>query len=130
MTSWTLVLLVLALSSVFYFLAKRRSLRVATTVGGIDKLHSAPRYYGVVAALLFAVPAMLVLGVWLSIDQNIILKIVLTEYFPELNWESKVDVNWLTSQIQILAQTGRLEKVENAAGIECSSRSISIFDRL
>ncbi len=114
MTGWTLVLLVLALSSVFYFLAKRRSLRVATTVGGIDKLHSAPRYYGVVAALLFAVPAMLVLGVWLSIDQNIILKIVLTEYFPELNWESQVDVNWLTSQIQILAQTGRLGNVENA----------------
>ena len=114
MTSWTLVLLVLALSSVFYFLAKRRSLRVATTVGGIDKLHSAPRYYGIVAALLFAVPAMLVLGVWLSIDQNIILKIVLTEYFPELNWESQVDVNWLTSQIQILAQTGRLGNVENA----------------
>ena len=114
MTGWTLVLLVLALSSVFYFLAKRRSLRVATTVGGIQKLHSAPRYYGVVAALLFAVPAMLVLGVWLSIDQNIILKIVLTEYFPELNWESQVDVNWLTSQIQILAQTGRLGNVENA----------------
>lgn len=114
MTGWTLVLLVLALSSVFYFFAKQRSLRVATTVGGIDKLHSAPRYYGVVAALLFAVPAMLVLGVWLSIDQNIILKIVLTEYFPELNWESQVDVNWLTSQIQILAQTGRLGNVENA----------------
>ncbi len=114
MTGWTLVLLVLALSSVFYYLAKQRSLRVATTVGGIDKLHSAPRYYGVVAALLFAVPAMLVLGVWLSIDQNIILKIVLTEYFPELNWESQVDVNWLTSQIQILAQTGRLGNVENA----------------
>lgn len=114
MTGWTLVLLVLVLSSVFYFLAKRRSLRVATSVGGIHKLHSAPRYYGVVAALLFAVPAMLVLGVWLSIDQNIVLKIVLTEYFPELNWESQVDVDWLTSQIQILAQTGRLENVENA----------------
>lgn len=121
MTGWTLVLLVLALSSVFYFLAKRRSLRVASTVGGIDKLHSAPRYYGVVAALLFAVPAMLVLGVWLSIDQNIILKIVLTEYFPELNWESQVDVNWLTSQIQILAQTGRLENVENAAVLNAAA---------
>ena len=121
MTGWTLVLLVLALSSVFYFLAKRRSLRVAATVGGIDKLHSAPRYYGVVAALLFAVPAMLVLGVWLSIDQNIILKIVLTEYFPDLNWESQVDVNWLTSQIQILAQTGRLENVENAEVLNAAS---------
>ena len=121
MTGWTLVLLVLALSSVFYFLAKRRSLRVATTVGGIQKLHSAPRYYGVVAALLFAVPAMLVLGVWLSIDQNIILKIVLTEYFPDLNWESQVDVNWLTSQIQILAQTGRLENVENAEVLNAAS---------
>ena len=92
MSTWILISIVLALSTLFYFVAKQRSLRVAKTVGGIHKLHSAPRYYGVVAALLFAVPALMVLGIWLSVDQNIILRIVLTEYFPQLNRDSQVDV--------------------------------------
>ena len=121
MSTWILVSIVLALSTLFYFVAKQRSLRVAKTVGGIHKLHSAPRYYGVVAALLFAVPALMVLGIWLSVDQNIILRIVLTEYFPQLNRDSQVDVDWLTSQIQILAQTDRLPDIDNAEQLQAAA---------
>ena len=121
MSTWILISIVLALSTLFYFVAKQRSLRVAKTVGGIHKLHSAPRYYGVVAALLFAVPALMVLGIWLSVDQNIILRIVLTEYFPQLNRDSQVDVDWLTSQIQILAQTDRLPDIENAEQLQAAA---------
>ena len=121
MSTWILISIVLALSTLFYFVAKQRSLRVAKTVGGIHKLHSAPRYYGVVAALLFAVPALMVLGIWLSVDQNIILRIVLTEYFPQLNRDSQVDVDWLTSQIQILAQTDRLPDIDNAEQLQAAA---------
>ncbi len=121
MNTWFLFLLVLMLSSLFYYFAKQRSLRVAKSVGGIHRLHSAPRYYGLVAALLFAVPALLVLGLWVSVDQNIILKIVLTEYFPELNRDSQVDVDWLTSQIQIFAQSGILEKTDNAVILQAAA---------
>ena len=121
MSTWILISIVLALSTLFYFVAKQRSLRVAKTVGGIHKLHSAPRYYGVVAALLFAVPALMVLGIWLSVDQNIILRIVLTEYFPQLNRDLQVDVDWLTSQIQILAQTDRLPDIENAEQLQAAA---------
>ena len=121
MSTWILISIVLALSTLFYFVAKQRSLRVAKSVGGIHKLHSAPRYYGVVAALLFAVPALMVLGIWLSVDQNIILRIVLTEYFPQLNRDSQVDVDWLTSQIQILAQTDRLPDIDNAEQLQAAA---------
>ena len=121
MSTWILISIVLALSTLFYFVAKQRSLRVAKTVGGIHKLHSAPRYYGVVAALLFAVPALMVLGIWLSVDQNIILRIVLTEYFPQLNRDLQVDVDWLTSQIQILAQTDRLPDIDNAEQLQAAA---------
>ncbi len=122
MSTWTLIFIVLALSSLFYFVAKQRSLRVAKSVGGIRSLHSAPRYYGLVAALLFAVPALVVLGVWLSVDENIILRIILTENFPELDQDSKVDVDWLTSQIQILAQSEHMKNVKDVEQVQAAAQ--------
>ncbi len=121
MSAWTLILLVLALSWLFYHAARKRSLRVAKAAGGIQRLHSAPRYYGVVAALLFALPALLVLGVWLSVDNSIMLRIVLAEYFPDLNRESQVEVDWVTSQVQILVQTGVLQKLDNAEVLQAAA---------
>lgn len=108
MNTLVLILIVLALSSLFYFVAKRRSLRIAAGVGGIRQLHSAPRYYGIVAALLFSIPALTVLGLWVTIDESIIVRIVLAEHFPELNRETAVNADLITSQIQIISQSGRL----------------------
>ncbi len=121
MQTWNLVIILLAASSLFYFFAKRRSLQIARTLGGIRYLHSAPSYYGVVAALLVAVPALAVLGIWLSLDQSIILRIVLSEYFPEMKTASQADLNWLISQIQILSQTGKLPNVENAQALQIAA---------
>ncbi len=118
MSAWALILILLGFSSLFYFWAKQRSLRIAKNLGGIRYLHSAPKYYGIVAALLFALPAIAVLGLWLSIDENIILRIVMSEYFPDMQAESQVDIDWLVSQIQILAQTGILGNMENADALQ------------
>ena len=81
-------------------------------------MHSAPKYYGIVAAMLFAIPAMAVLGLWLSVDENIILRIVMSEFFPDMRAKSQVDIEWLVSQIQILAQTGILGNMENADALQ------------
>ena len=113
MSTWTLIVVLLALSSLFYIFAKRRSLHIASNIGGIRYLHSAPRYYGTVAALLFAVPALAVLGLWLGLEQSIILRLVLSEYFPEMQGAVQSEIDWLTSQIQIFAQSGRTVGAEN-----------------
>ena len=118
MSAWALILTLLGFSSLFYFWAKQRSLRIAKNLGGIRHLHSAPKYYGIVAAMLFAIPAMAVLGLWLSVDENIILRIVMSEFFPDMRAKSQVDIDWLVSQIQILAQTGILGNMENADALQ------------
>ncbi len=118
MSAWALILILLGFSSLFYFWAKQRSLRIAKNLGGIRYLHSAPKYYGIVAAMLFAIPAMAVLGLWLSVDENIILRIVMSEFFPDMRAKSQVDIEWLVSQIQILAQTGILGNMENADALQ------------
>ncbi len=102
------------MSSLFYAIAKNRSLRIAEGIGGIRNLHSAPRYYGVVAAALFAVPALSVLGLWVSVDENLILRMVLSEFFADMQFSDQADQDWLVSQIQIYAQTGQLLTTENA----------------
>ena len=118
MSTWALILILLGFSSLFYYWAKQRSLRIAKNLGGIRYLHSAPKYYGIVAAMLFAIPAMAVLGLWLSVDENIILRIVMSEFFPDMRAKSQVDIEWLVSQIQILAQTGILGNMENADALQ------------
>ena len=121
MNLWLLTLILLIVSSLFYTIAKKRSLRIADTIGGVRYLHSAPRYYGIVAAALFAVPALSVLGLWLSVDETIIIKIVLSEFFADLRSASQADVDWIVSQIQIFAQSGQALAVDNIETLEAAA---------
>lgn len=121
MSTTVLVILLLACSTLFYYVAKKRSIKIASNMGGIRYLHSAPRYYGEVAALLFAVPAFTVLGLWVLIDEEIILRIILAEHFPDLQDESDTYVDWLKSQILILAQTNKVVNFENLAVLQAAA---------
>jgi len=121
MQIWMLVIILLALSAFFYVFAKKRALRVADGAGGIRAMHSAPGYYGMVAAFLVAIPAFAVLGLWLSIDENVIVRIVLAEYFPEAYAQTDASVDWLVSQIKIFAQTGSIVSDESAAALEAAA---------
>ena len=121
MSATVLVILLLACSTLFYYLAKRRSIKIAGSMGGIRYLHSAPHYYGEVAALLFAVPALAVLSLWVMIDEEIILRIILSEYFPDFEDGSHPRVEWLISQIQILAQTDQVVEFENLAVLQAAA---------
>lgn len=122
MSSLVLILAVLAMSSLFYFAAQRRSLGLARDLGGIRRLHSAPRYYGIVAALLFAIPALTVLGLWAAIDERVIFSIVLAENFPELDRAANSNVDLITSQIRILSQSGQLGGGEVTAALQAAVR--------
>ena len=131
MSTWTLVVILLALSSLFYFFAKQRTLNIAKNIGGIQNLHSAPKYYGVVAGLLFAVPALAMLGLWASIDQSIVMQIVLSEYYPNLLSQSQADIDWVSSQIQIVNQTGTIgASVENPEALKLAVARYSYLTNL
>lgn len=125
MSMMVLVILLLACSTLFYYLAKQRSIKIAGSKGGIRYLHSAPRYYGEVAALLFAVPALTVLGLWITIDEEIILRLILSEHFPDMQNASDSRVDWLISQIQILAQTDQAVEFENLAVLQAAAARYS-----
>ena len=58
----TLLILLLAVSSAFYFFGRKRAL--ASVGGHTRKLHSLPGHYGYYVALWAGLPALLVLLLW------------------------------------------------------------------
>ena len=79
MSPATLVIILLALSSLAYYVGRRR----AVTVGGgkiqIKQLHSRPTYYGALTAIGCGIPALLIFGFWLAFDSNVITHLVVAD---------------------------------------------------
>lgn len=73
----TLIFLLLLLSALAFHFGRQRSFQLAD--GRIRNLHSHPNYYGYYAALWCAVPAFLLLLLWLSFETSIITHLVLAD---------------------------------------------------
>lgn len=64
------VLSVVVLAGIGYFLGRRQALALSASSG--KKLHSLPGYYGQTVAIVTAIPAFLLLAVWLLVQPGII----------------------------------------------------------
>ena len=76
MQTTTVFLILIALSVISFSLGRRRSRSVAQKLGGLTLLHSLPKHYGYMAALWAALPALLVLVLWLSFEGDVLAKFV------------------------------------------------------
>ena len=63
-------LILLVLAGFGYGIGRRRA--VAAVGGDIRKLHSLPSFYGAFAALMTAVPAFLLIGIWLLVQPYVV----------------------------------------------------------
>src|SRR5690606_41258587 len=79
-----LILILVAMTVAAYYLAHSRSMALAKPLGGIRHLHSLPFYYGLRAAILRGVPALLLLACWLNFDEPIIAGAVLASLHEHL----------------------------------------------
>ncbi|KPJ91767.1 MAG: phosphate ABC transporter permease [Gammaproteobacteria bacterium SG8_11] len=80
MQAFTLIIVLLMLSSVAYYLGRKRAFAVAQ--GNIRKLHSLPLYYGLYAAIWCGIPALLIFAVWSAFETTIITNLVVAD-LPE-----------------------------------------------
>src|SRR6186713_2640834 len=83
MTPTSLVVVLAALAAVAFWLGRSRSLATVGGPRGIRNLHSLPSYYGALTAVWCAVPALLVLGVWVAFQEPIIMRLVVSHLPPE-----------------------------------------------
>lgn len=94
----TLILILLGLSTLAYYLGLRRALVVSG--GHIRRLHSLPYYYGYYAALWCALPALVVLILWLVLDDRIITQLVIASLPEEIRNLPPQQLNLYLNQVQ------------------------------
>ncbi|MEG3592315.1 MAG: phosphate ABC transporter permease subunit PstC [Pseudomonadota bacterium] len=67
-----------------YILAYRRSRNIANKTGGVHALHSLPSHYAVHSALWCVVPATIILILWITLHDKVILHYIVDENFSHL----------------------------------------------
>lgn len=73
----SLLILVLLLSGAGFFLGRMRSRQFAVSLGGVQHLHSLPSYYGTMVAYWCAIPALLVILLWLGFEDAVVRELTL-----------------------------------------------------
>ena len=101
MNSLILVAVLLVLSAIGYQIGRKRAL--AGTGGQIKGLHSLPSYYGAYVALWCALPALLVIAVWLSSQSSIVDSLVISGLPASVQALSEGQLSLLLSDIRNLA---------------------------
>ena len=67
-----------------FFLGRRKAIRISAAHGGIKELHSLPNHYGMLTGLAVLLPALLVYGLWVSIETSVVDKRIVNELPAEL----------------------------------------------
>ena len=65
-------------------LGRMRATQVAHAHGGVSKLHSLPNHYGILLALTGLLPALLIYGIWVSVETSVLDTRILNELPPSL----------------------------------------------
>ena len=84
MSPATLLIILLALSSMAYYVGRRRAFAVGGAAADAKRLHSRPTYYGALTAIWCGLPALLLFGFWLVFQPNIITSLVVAELPQEI----------------------------------------------
>jgi len=97
-----LILLLLVLSSVAYYMGRRRAFTVAQ--GKLRTLHSLPAYYGLYTALWCGGPALIVLGLWFAAEGAVITQLVIAGLPEELRQLGADRLTLVVNDIKNLVQ--------------------------
>lgn len=94
----------LGLTAFGYQTGRHRSLALVGGLGNARVLHSRPAYYGLYAALWTLVPALLVLFLWLMLEQSVVTEIVLAGLPPEVRDVPPDRLNLLVNDLRNLVK--------------------------
>jgi len=105
MHATTLLIVLLGLTTLAYYIGRKRAVATAGGAGRINSLHSLPSYYGFYAALWAAVPALLLMMLWSGIQDPVVTALVKSELPPNVvEGLSKGQLSLLLSDVKNLAQ--------------------------
>ena len=100
MQTSTLMLILLALVVAAYLLGRQRAIQLAQPLGGIKHLHSLPNYYGLMAAVWTALPAFLLLLLWLGLENAVITNAIIASLPDQMADQSQGQLSLTLSKIR------------------------------
>ncbi len=119
MSPTTVLTALLALSSLAYFLGRRRALAVAGSADNIKTLHSRPTYYGALTAIWCGIPALILFGFWIAFESNIITGLVVADLPEHLRSLPPDRLNLILNDVKNLVggniTSGRIDPTMQAA---------------
>ena len=104
MQTTTIFLVLVAMCCVSFFMGHKRSIVVATRLGSVATLHSLPKHYGYMVAAWAAIPALLVLCLWLGFESSILYKLVLSDLPEQVRSMPADELGLYYNQIQGFAR--------------------------
>ncbi|MDJ0818648.1 MAG: phosphate ABC transporter permease subunit PstC [Desulfobacterales bacterium] len=102
MSSATLLIVLLTLSSVAYYVGRRKAFAVAGGAAKIKDLHSRPTYYGTLTAIWCGIPAVILFAFWLAFESSIITQLVIADLPEEVRSLSAARLNLVVNDIRNL----------------------------
>ncbi|HEV8239319.1 MAG TPA: phosphate ABC transporter permease subunit PstC [Thermoanaerobaculia bacterium] len=117
MTALVLLAALLFLAAAAYQAGRRRAL--AAVAGDQRQLHSLPSYYGVYVALWCALPALLVLALWVALQGRIVEAVLVSELPPQARELPRERLTLLVNEVRNAASgavAGTSPLVRTAAG--------------
>ena len=111
MQTSTVFLILVALCVVSFFTVRKRSHTLAMQVGGLTSLHSLPKHYGYMAAAWAALPALLILALWLGFESSVRYQLVVAQLPESVQEMPPAELGLYYNQIQSFAQ-GAIDSAE------------------
>ncbi|MCG8637979.1 MAG: phosphate ABC transporter permease subunit PstC [Desulfobacterales bacterium] len=102
MSPTQLLLTLLMLTAGGYYLGRRKAFAVSSAKGGSRVLHSRPSYYGSLAALWCALPALIIFSFWLAFESSVITDIMIAGLPEEIRTLPKDRLNLIVNDIRNL----------------------------
>ncbi|MEN8174603.1 MAG: phosphate ABC transporter permease subunit PstC [Pseudomonadota bacterium] len=115
-----LILVLLGISSMAYYLARRRSVAVVGGGRAVKNLHSLPNYHGFYAALWALLPAMLVVGIWVVGQDGIITEMVVADLPEEVRSLPASQLGLVVNDVKNLA-TGNIVSGQVDPGMQAAA---------
>jgi phosphate transport system permease protein len=100
MTPAALLVALAALTMAAYWIGKTRSLALVGGSRGIRNLHSLPSYYGMLAAVWCALPALAVLALWVAFQDTVIVRLVTASLPPEMQRLPQSELGLLLNDVR------------------------------
>ena len=100
MSPSTLLILILGLSSIGYYVGRRRAFAVAGRGDESRHLHSRPTYYGALTAIWCGIPALILFGFWLAFQSTIITQLVVADLPEQIRSLPEARLNLVVNDIK------------------------------